>query len=89
MRTVPLLLLGLLVTALPGVVPLPTCLGESLSIPALGFGTYRVDETDEHAHALRAALTAGIHLIDTSANYGNGAAEEVIGRVVEAEVVAA
>ena len=77
------LMLILLQFLLHPVSPLTTCLGGATSIPALGFGTYRVGDTDEHEHALRAALSAGITLIDTSANYANGAAEEAIGRVVQ------
>jgi hypothetical protein len=32
--------------------------------------------------ALRTALSAGINLIDTSSSYGNGEAEELVGKVV-------
>ncbi len=48
-----------------------------------GFGCYRVvDGNDNHEAALRAYLARGGNLIDTSANYGDGASEELAGRVL-------
>ena len=61
---------------------LSRCLGSSLSIPRLGFGTYRVDSAD-HEAALADAIRSGVHLIDTSANYADGGSEQAIGRTVE------
>lgn len=58
--------------------------GISLSISRIGYGTYRIGHnSEEQAESLRQALLQGINLIDTSANYGNGEAEEVIGEVLK------
>jgi aryl-alcohol dehydrogenase-like predicted oxidoreductase len=55
-----------------------------LSVSALGFGTYRVDDhTPEHREALTRALAAGCNLIDTSTNYTDGASESCIGVALE------
>jgi len=49
----------------------------------LGFGGYRIlNGNPEHEAALRAYLERGGNLIDTSANYGDGASEELIGKVL-------
>ena len=54
-----------------------------LSCHMLGFGCYRVvDGNSEHEAAIRAYLARGGNLIDTSANYGDGASEELVGRVL-------
>ena len=54
-----------------------------LSCHMLGFGCYRVvDGNSEHEAAMRAYLARGGNLIDTSANYGDGASEELVGRVL-------
>ncbi len=54
-----------------------------LSCHMLGFGCYRVvDGNSEHEAAMRAYLAHGGNLIDTSANYGDGASEELVGRVL-------
>ncbi len=54
----------------------------------LGFGTYRcVQESEAHASALQFALKNGCNLIDTSANYGDGSAEALIGEVLNQEIV--
>lgn len=45
-----------------------------------GFGTYRVHiSMDEHKRALEHALLNGVNVIDTSSNYADGGAEELIG----------
>lgn len=45
-----------------------------------GFGCYRVKDTDPiHRQALIDALDAGVTVIDTSTNYGNGASERLVG----------
>jgi aryl-alcohol dehydrogenase-like predicted oxidoreductase len=50
---------------------------------SLGFGSYGIDDrTPEHAAALRQAIRRGVNLIDTSANYGDGASESCIGSVI-------
>lgn len=49
----------------------------------VGFGSYRIHEAVErHDRSLDLALRSGVNLIDTSANYGDGGSEELIGRVV-------
>jgi aryl-alcohol dehydrogenase-like predicted oxidoreductase len=53
------------------------------NISPLGFGCYRVDyRIPQHAEALEKALTSGINLIDTSANYSDGGSEILVGNVV-------
>jgi aryl-alcohol dehydrogenase-like predicted oxidoreductase len=48
-----------------------------------GFGCYRVIAgIATHRNALKKALMEGINLIDTSANYGDGDSEKLIGQVV-------
>ncbi len=50
---------------------------------ALAFGTYRLHlENNNHYKALHHALTEGINVIDTSANYMDGLSEELIGNVL-------
>ena len=54
-----------------------------LMVSAMGFGGYRIHPRAEgHARALEKALAAGVNLIDTSANYTDGASEELIGKVL-------
>ncbi len=76
----------------PPIPPLPgmnamnqrkTILGRTgLPISAIGFGAYRVAQgVDDHRAALRHALTNGVTLVDTSANYTDGASERLIGEV--------
>lgn len=49
----------------------------------IGFGCYRIDnKIEEHYQALYKALSKGIDLIDTSANYADGASELLVGRVI-------
>ena len=49
----------------------------------IGFGGYRIDEREaRHREALLQALDSGCNLIDTAANYGNGASERLIGAVL-------
>jgi len=49
----------------------------------LGFGTYRTGvDNAEHADALKYAISHGVNVIDTSANYMDGDAETMIGQVV-------
>lgn len=48
----------------------------------IGFGCYRIsNKIEEHYLALHKALTEGINLIDTSANYYDGGSELLVGRV--------
>lgn len=49
----------------------------------IGFGAYRIiDDDPAHLAALSHALDLGCTLIDTSCNYGDGASERAIGRVL-------
>jgi len=53
------------------------------TVSACGFGGYRVDyRVVEHFNALEYAVTNGINLIDTSANYSDGGSEILIGNVL-------
>ncbi len=54
-----------------------------LVVTPIGFGGYRVhDANPVHRQALEEALRAGINLIDTSSNYGDGGSERLIGEVI-------
>ncbi len=55
-----------------------------LSVTQAGFGGYRINNgMAVHERALKQALRAGINLIDTSANYGDGGSETLVGEVIE------
>jgi aryl-alcohol dehydrogenase-like predicted oxidoreductase len=55
-----------------------------LTVSRLGFGTYRVDDrAPEHREAMITALQAGVNLIDTASNYGDGHAERLTGSVLQ------
>ena len=47
-------------------------LNDGLQLPALGLGTYPMDDL-EAADAVRGALDLGYRLVDTAASYGNEA----------------
>lgn len=50
----------------------------------LGFGCYRIADGDpDHESALRQYLDRGGNLIDTSANYADGASEQLVGKVLK------
>lgn len=50
----------------------------------LGFGCYRISEGNQtHESALRQYLDQGGNLIDTSANYGDGLSESLVGKVLK------
>ena len=54
-----------------------------LTVSAVGFGGYRTGRSDPtHRAALRAALEAGVNLIDTSSNYMLGDSERLVGEVL-------
>jgi uncharacterized protein YyaL (SSP411 family)/aryl-alcohol dehydrogenase-like predicted oxidoreductase len=54
-----------------------------LTASRLGFGGYRVDESEpEHRRALMRALEIGVNVIDTSTNYMDGGSERMIGMVL-------
>src|SRR4051812_18480600 len=55
----------------------------ALPVSGAGFGGYRVSVgVPAHRMALRRALTSGVNLIDTSANYSDGGSEELIGETL-------
>lgn len=55
-----------------------------LTVSAAGFGGYRIAAgVGDHASALQKALTGGINLIDTSANYADGGSERLVGEVLD------
>lgn len=54
-----------------------------MNLSNIGFGCYRIDDrVEEHYNALRKAITSGITLIDTSANYSDGRSELLVGNVI-------
>ena len=63
-----------------------TLLRNDTSIPRFGIGTWRMGERASAAQAeiavIKAALDRGVTLIDTAEMYGDGGAEEVIGRAI-------
>jgi aryl-alcohol dehydrogenase-like predicted oxidoreductase len=63
----------------------PVSLGKTdLFCSPIGFGSYRIDETDpEYALALELALLSGCNLIDTSTNYTSGSSELLIGKTLK------
>jgi diketogulonate reductase-like aldo/keto reductase len=69
------------------VTPLPRiAFPDGATVPALGLGTWRMGErarsaADEVA-TVRLALELGMTLIDTAEMYGDGAAEEIVGRAI-------
>lgn len=59
---------------------------KGIRISRVGFGCYRVGlENPAHKKALVLALRSGVNLIDTSANYGDGEAESLVGEVLSEE----
>jgi len=55
-----------------------------MKFSSIGFGCYRVDSNiQEHYDALSKALTSGINVIDTSANYSDGGSEKLVGKVID------
>ncbi|MGH6981251.1 MAG: aldo/keto reductase [Stellaceae bacterium] len=62
-------------------------LPDGTQVPTLGLGTWGMGErrgsADEEAVALRLGLDLGMSLIDTAEMYGDGGAEEVVGRAVK------
>jgi diketogulonate reductase-like aldo/keto reductase len=56
------------------------------ALPALGMGTWylgeRPDQHDIQLSALRTGIEIGLTLIDTAEMYGDGAAEELVGRAI-------
>lgn len=55
-------------------------LNNGIKMPAVGFGTYQVEQGDAAYHAVLSALQAGYRHIDTAQGYGN---EESVGRAIK------
>ncbi len=53
------------------------------SIPAIGMGTWAIRNEAKAERALIKAIELGLYLIDTAEMYGNGRAEELVGRVIK------
>lgn len=51
-----------------------------ISIPSIGFGTYKLEDESETIDAIKYALKVGYRFIDTASLYGN---EEWIGKVIK------
>jgi diketogulonate reductase-like aldo/keto reductase len=64
----------------------PVTLPDGTSMPALGLGTWRMGEARSsrgaEIAAVRTAIELGYRLIDSAEMYGEGGAEEVVGRAV-------
>lgn len=62
-------------------------LNDGSSIPQLGMGTWYLGEGQrseaEERSALQAGIEAGISLIDTAEMYGDGRAEELVGKAIQ------
>ena len=62
-------------------------LPDGTKVPQLGFGTWRMGEDPAESGpeiaAVRAALDQGMSLIDTAEMYGEGGAEEIVGRALK------
>ena len=57
--------------------------GTGLYVSRLGFGTYRANkDIRAHFNALREALLSGTNVIDTAANFNEGASETLVGGVL-------
>ena len=61
-------------------------LPDGAEVPALGIGTWRMGERTrqlgDEVKAVALALDLGMTLIDTAEMYGEGAAEEIVGRAI-------
>ena len=53
-------------------------------IPAIGVGTWRIEDYSRAESALIRAVEVGLNLIDTAEMYHNGEAEKLVGRVARA-----
>lgn len=67
-------------------------LPRELSVSALGIGTYLGDGADDednaYVAAIRAAITAGVNVMDTAINYRCQRSERAVGRAVAEAIVA-
>ena len=61
-------------------------LSNGASVPALGQGTWYLGDApesyDREVEALRAGIEAGLTLLDTAENYGDGRAERLVGEAI-------
>ncbi len=61
-------------------------LRDGAKVPPLGLGTFRLAEgrrpASEEEEALRIGISLGLKVIDTAEMYGDGSAEEMVGRVI-------
>ena len=68
-------------------------LADGTVVPALGMGTwYLGEDPDQHdiqLSALRTGIDIGLTLIDTAEMYGDGAAEELVGKAVTGQALPA
>ncbi|MFS8111824.1 aldo/keto reductase [Rhizobium jaguaris] len=68
--------------------PIPTVtLPSGITVPALGQGTWNMGEraagAKEEIASLKAGIDLGMTLIDTAEMYGEGGAEEIVGKAIE------
>jgi diketogulonate reductase-like aldo/keto reductase len=54
------------------------------TVPAIGVGTWRVNDYSRAESALIRAVELGMNMIDTAEMYANGEAERLVGRVIRA-----
>ncbi len=54
-----------------------------LNSSVCGFGTYRIQDNEQHILSLEKALKNGVNLIDTSTNYSDGESETTVGKVLQ------
>jgi len=55
-----------------------------MNYSSIGFGCYRIESSiQEHYDAIFRALTSGINVIDTSANYSDGGSEKLVGKTID------
>ena len=61
-------------------------LSNGVSVPALGQGTWYLGDAEEtrtrEIDALRAGIEAGMTLLDTAENYGDGRSETLVGEAI-------
>lgn len=64
-----------------------TTLPTGLEVPVLGIGTWGMGESkqsrQQEINAVRLAFDSGLRLVDTAEMYGDGGAEEVVGKALE------
>lgn len=73
----------------PNMTQIPTTdLRDDFAMPRFGIGTWRMGERASAAQAeiavIKAAIDRGVTLIDTAEMYGDGGAESLVGRAIEA-----